>query len=429
MAKVVTRTGKGAAITQSENDSNLDSFCGINESQTGTTYTVDESDQNNIIELSNASTVTVTLTLISTLISAIDTSDFAVTLKNIGAGSVVVTPTTDTFDDGDAAKTLAQYEWLTIQTNNGQDRWNVIASSDASKVDGLDASQFLRSDADDETIGNITINKAIPQIKYLESDAALDQKKWRNIYDGGGAFWQIIDDAEANSETYINVQRSGTGAGIAVDSVTWTATDINLVGQFQLGGTDVTADAADLNRTDITTEGTVVASEVVTADSSGDVNFPSGTQPTLQGLGLLDLVYPVGAIFQSRANTEPSSFLGGTWTTIRTGRVLISENATYAIGVTGGSQNAIVVGHNHPSGTLVTASDGRQAFVTSMDTNGSGGTLAGNVVQGQNDDFVQNPSAYNHTHAISGNTGSTGSSGTGANMQEYEPVYMWERAA
>jgi len=50
---------------------------------------------------------------------------------------------------------------------------------------------------------------------------------------------------------------------------------INLTeGDWQVGGTTITATAADLNRTDVTTEGTVEASKVVTADSSGNVNFP-----------------------------------------------------------------------------------------------------------------------------------------------------------
>jgi len=42
----------------------------------------------------------------------------------------------------------------------------------------------------------------------------------------------------------------------------------------QLSDLGVTASAADLNTTDVTTLGTVEASKVVTADASGDVTFP-----------------------------------------------------------------------------------------------------------------------------------------------------------
>jgi hypothetical protein len=231
MAAIITRTGKGAAITQSENDSNLDSLCGINEPQTGTTYTVDAADQNSTIEFSNAASITATLTLISTIIAANDTSDFQVSLKNIGAGVVTVTPTTDTFDDGTATKALAQYEWITIQTNSTQALWNIIASSNASKVDGLDASQFLRSDANDTASGDL-------------------------IFDGSNTYNGI--DVHTNSSDFTGI--------ISIDSVaiTSTATELNI-----LDG--VTASTAELNYNDITTLGTVEASKTVTANASKNI--------------------------------------------------------------------------------------------------------------------------------------------------------------
>jgi len=354
MARVVTRTGKGAAITQSENDSNLDSFCGINESQTGTTYTVDEDDQNNIIELLNASTVTVTLTLISTLISAIDTSDFSVTLKNIGAGSVVVTPTTDTFDDDDATKTLAQYEWLTIQTNNAQDKWNVIASSDASKVDGLDASQFLRSDENDTTVGNLTVEK---------SDATI-----------------ILNSTGNNATVTTN------DSGVLRSSAGWVRTDDRY--QIDMYDTDGLTPRARMTLTEL-----------------GKVNIAIGDLQ-IQSTGLLDLIYPVGAIYMSTENVSPSSILGGVWGTIRTGKVLVSENATYSAGSTYGSNTQAV--HSHSNGSLT--ADVQIGF----DLCDPGAAV-----------FA---APFNHTHDISGST-SNNSAVTNDNMQQSLAVYMWERTA
>ena len=231
MAAIITRTGKGAAITQSENDSNLDSLCGINEPQTGTDYTVDAADQNSTIEFSNAAPVIATLALISTIIATNDTSDFQVTLKNIGVGVVTVTPTTDTFDDGSATKVLAQYEWITIQTDSTQSLWNVVASSNASKVDGLDASQFLRSDANDTATGDLIFNGA-------------------NTYNGVNVYTASNDFV----------------GGISIDSVaiTSTAAELNI-----LDG--VTANTAELNYNDIATLGTVEASKTVTANASKNI--------------------------------------------------------------------------------------------------------------------------------------------------------------
>lgn len=58
----------------------------------------------------------------------------------------------------------------------------------------------------------------------------------------------------------------------------------------------------------------------------------SGTRKSL-----LDVFYPVGTIYQSTQNVNPSSFLGGTWTAIE-GRFLIGANSTYTSGSTGGGE-------------------------------------------------------------------------------------------
>ncbi len=164
MSKVLTRTGLAAAIKQAENDSNLDSLSGINEPVIATSYTVDINDQNRTIEFTNAATITVTLTQISVIAASLHTSDFKVTLKNIGAGNVVITPTTDTFDDGDATKTLVQYASVTIQFDNSKTKWNLIGDSKL-----LDR-QYIRNDvASTQTmIGGLKINYASPSV-YIDS--------------------------------------------------------------------------------------------------------------------------------------------------------------------------------------------------------------------------------------------------------------------
>ena len=61
MSKIIDRTGKGASISQSENDDNLSSLSGINAPITATTHTIDIDDQNDTVEYSNASPIAVTL--------------------------------------------------------------------------------------------------------------------------------------------------------------------------------------------------------------------------------------------------------------------------------------------------------------------------------------------------------------------------------
>lgn len=386
MAAIITRTGKGAAITQSENDSNLDSLCGINEPQTGTAYTVNAADQNSTIEFSNAAPVMATLTLISTIIAANDTSDFQVSLKNIGVGVVTITPTTDTFDDGSAIKVLAQYEWITIQTDSTQSLWNIIASSNASKVDGLDASQFFRSDADDTTTGNVTISKATPLItinatsgngviQHLDSTATL-------------RFFQRLNTSTDNYE----LTKFDTDGSTAVAQLFLTNTGkVNVTtGLLQLAGTDVTSDATELSLLENATSTDITSSGLLA--------------------GVINAVYPVGSIYISTVATNPGILLGvGTWIASGVGSILVgvgTSDEVYALDDTGGASTES--SHLHSVSITSSVPSVTQSFQD----------VAPNVPW---------PSpTFNHTHSVSGSTASN-SPATGDNMPPYLVVQMWER--
>lgn len=263
MASIITRGGKGAAITESENDDNLKSLCGISEAKVGA-YEIVAANQNSIIECSNASTTIITLDLILDILTAIDTPDFKVAIKNIGAGNIIVTPTTDTFDDGSATKILAQYEWITIQTDSTQALWNVVASSDASKVDGLDASQFLRSDINDTTTGTITSSSSTPKHNFFETDATVNNRLWRMYVSAETFNLDISNDAESTGNSFLNVTRTAQ----VIDKVTIKGTDVDIAGTLQINSVDVPGAP--------TTIGTVGISEMVSSDSNGNVNFPDG---------------------------------------------------------------------------------------------------------------------------------------------------------
>lgn len=134
---LVTRQGAGASLTQAQGDTNWDTLNGINEAQTGTTHTIDHTDELKTIEYSNASPIAVTLTAISTIDSSNDSqiSDFKVTLKNIGAGLVTVTRgSTDTFEGGVTSITISQYESVTIQSDSTGAIWNIIQKTFGDKT-------------------------------------------------------------------------------------------------------------------------------------------------------------------------------------------------------------------------------------------------------------------------------------------------------
>lgn len=148
---------------------------------------------------------------------------------------------------------------------------------------------------------------------------------------------------------------------------------------------------------------------------------------------LLDLVYPVGAVYISVANTEPSALLGGTWTAIQTGRMLISEDGgtNYTAGDTGGSTDAIAVAHTHDYSST-SGNGGAHDHTLRGNRAGAGsdespGMVLGSINVTADTDALL--SVSNHTHSVSGTTDSTGSAGTDANMPPYLAVYMWKRTA
>lgn len=113
-------------------------------------------------------------------------------------------------------------------------------------------------------------------------------------------------------------------------------------------------------------------------------------------------MYPVGSIYMSVNNTNPSTYFGGTWVAWGAGRVPVGVNASDSnfstVEKTGGASTVTLAAsqipsHTHAKGTLATASAGA------------------------------------HTHTISGSTAATGGGGAHSNLQPYITCYMWKRTA
>lgn len=148
---------------------------------------------------------------------------------------------------------------------------------------------------------------------------------------------------------------------------------------------------------------------------------------------LLDMVYPIGAIYISVSDVSPETFLGGTWEQIKDSFILAAGD-TYEAGSSGGSADAIIPYHNHSVDAVSIASSGAHtnhtmkgygAVLGSGSTGwrfgSGGGDTANNIIQGGA-----------HTHSVPAhNTNYAGASGntTGANMPPYLTAYMWKRTA
>ena len=172
----------------------------------------------------------------------------------------------------------------------------------------------------------------------------------------------------------------------------------------------------------------------------------------------LNKIYPVGSIYISTANTNPSTFLGGTWENYADGRVLKGIKSGTA-GTTGGSSTVTLSTSNLPAHThtydKTNANTGSHTLTIDeipshshkLLANLDSGVVSGHIYEftnGTNTWYFSSVGALNHgdsgnsggskghTHPISTtstNTGSAGSSNpTAISVQDpYVTVYMWRR--
>ena len=167
-------------------------------------------------------------------------------------------------------------------------------------------------------------------------------------------------------------------------------------------------------------------------------DFEFNVPVKFSGKTLLDVVYPVGAIYMSVSEISPATLFGGTWEQIQN-RFLLAAGSSYTAGKTGGASTVTLTSSQIPSHThsvnLNTGNSGVHTHVVWKYASGSGNwaanpggrnattTIDSGMVMGIAD------SAGEHNHAISGNTGSTGGGGSHNNMPPYLVVYMWKRTA
>ena len=143
---------------------------------------------------------------------------------------------------------------------------------------------------------------------------------------------------------------------------------------------------------------------------------------------ILTNLFPVGSIYMSVNNTNPSTYFGGTWVAWGSGRVPVGVNTSDSdfstVEKTGGSK--ALQQHNHTGTTDGAGAHNHQ--VGADDDAVGGGTWtsvhkAGTSGAGR---LVTTSDVGNHTHTFT--TGNAGSGNSG-NLQPYITCYMWKRTA
>ena len=151
-------------------------------------------------------------------------------------------------------------------------------------------------------------------------------------------------------------------------------------------------------------------------------------------IGTVDLIYPVGSIYMSVNNTNPSVLFGGTWEQLKD-KFLLSAGDTYTNGSTGGSADAVVVSHTHTQNAHSHTLDNSKKYVVASNNAYAEGVKR--LATRDNDDggyylrsdYASSITVYTNTANATATNQTTGESGTGKNMPPYLVVYMWKRTA
>ena len=177
---------------------------------------------------------------------------------------------------------------------------------------------------------------------------------------------------------------------------------------------------------------------------------------TLKNSGLLDLIYPVGAIYMSTSGTNPGNLFGGTWVAWGSGRVPVGVNSSdgnfNAVEKTGGQSSVTIASNNLPAhshgvndpGHQHTLDLGSYKIPTSdqdigdVSSSSTEGTYTAPSISGST--ATQDWSQFTGTSLTPASSGTGisiqnayGNAGGGAdamtNLQPYITCYMWKRTA
>lgn len=229
------------------------------------------------------------------------------------------------------------------------------------------------------------------------------------IGDGATADTFINDGMSVNSFKALKVGKGKSREGNWQND---NAFDVDFSGNTYVGG------ELAVNQNIINTEGEIYTG-AVTAMTDVYARCLYSERPNGTMLSVVDLIYPVGAVYISVNSTDPGTLFGGTWQQIKD-RFLLSAGDTYSAGSTGGSAKATLPSHTHTVG-----SGGYQLWGAKS---GKGSTEPGDQISGDAKYYAAALGGSTSNYKWLSSVDSKGVSDVSqANMPPYLAVYVWQR--
>lgn len=413
MTTIYLRSTKGSPLSNTEVDTN---FSNLNTDKIEVADAVAENTANKIVKRDadgNFSAGTIT----ATLNGSATTSNLATNIIGGAAGSIPYQTSANTTTMLSAGATG---RFLRSNGPNTAPSW---------EIGGLNSNNTV-ADVLEYPLMTTTVNALVTQFDISTTKLAFNPARGSLIVD--------------------NVQLGG--ASYSIDH------KLSVAGSASISGS-VTAAGGFVGNASTVTNGVYTNTNQTI---SGNKTF-SGTTTfsgTIDGIALVNKMFPVGSVYITATNTNPGTFLGGTWTQIAQGRTLIGVGTlgddTYAAGNTGGAARVTlgineIPSHNHGGATGnvsndhthsgTTASAGAHTHTINEGTLGGGGsgaltsgddytnevyrTQTTSSAGGHEHSFTTGGISANHTHSISAQGGGLAHE----NRMPYLAVYFWQRTA
>ena len=412
MTTIYLRSTKGSPLSNTEVDTN---FRNLNTDKVEVSDAVSENVVNKIVKRDSAGNFSAG-TITATLNGSATTSNLTTNIIGGAAGSIPYQTSANTTTMLSAG---AAGRFLRSNGPNTAPSW---------EIGGLNSNNTV-ADVLEYPLMTTTVNALVTQFDISTTKLAFNPARGSLIVDNvqlGGASYSINHKLSVAGS--VSISGSVTAAGFVGNASTVT------------------------NGVYTNTNQTISGNKTF----SGTTTF-SGT---IDGIALVNKMFPVGSVYITATNTNPGTFLGGTWTQIAQGRTLIGVGTlgddTYAAGNTGGAARVTLginelPSHNHGgttgnesanhthSGT--TASAGTHAHTTPLSDGGYFQYSGGGGISGTNrplgadgttssdgahtHTFTTNGVSANHTHSISAQGGGLAHE----NRMPYLAVYFWQRTA